>query len=101
MAKRDSKKAAGLAKAGSSADQSGQAKSESTEKTSSKRKWLYSLCLFLLAIIIGAGFVLFGQFPELRRSISFKFIDELYFSKGEEDNANLAGVVKKIEKLYF
>ena len=97
MAKRDSKKAAGLAKAGPSADQSGQAKSDSKEKTSSKRKWLYSLCLFLLAIIIGAGFVLFGQFPELRRSISFKFIDELYFSKGEEDNANLAGVVKKIE----
>ena len=97
MAKRDTKKAAGLAKAGPSADQSGQAKSESTEKTSSKRKWLYSLCLFLLAIIIGAGFVLFGHFPELRRSISFKFMDELYFSKGEEDNANLAGVVKKIE----
>ena len=76
MAKRDTKNAAGLAKAGPSADQSGQAKSDSKEKTSSKRKWLYSLCLFLLAIIIGAGFVLFGHFPELRRSISFKFIDE-------------------------
>ena len=97
MAKRDSKKATGLAKAGPSPDQSGQAKSDSKEKTSSKRKWLYSFCLFLLAIIIGGGFVFFGLFPELRRSISFKFMDELYFSKGEEDNANLTGVGTQIE----
>ena len=40
MAKRDSKKATGLAKAGPSPDQSGQAKSDSKEKISSKRKWL-------------------------------------------------------------
>ena len=78
MAKRDTKKAAGLAKAGPSADQSGQAKSDSKEKTSSKRKWLYSFCLFLSAIIIGGGFVFFGLFPELRRSISLKFMDENY-----------------------
>ena len=97
MAKRDSKKAAGLAKAGPSADQSGQAKSDSKEKTSSKRKWLYSFCLFLLAIIIGGGFVFFGFFPELRRSISLKFMDEIYFSKGEADNTNLTSAVTKIE----
>ena len=97
MAKRDTKKAAGLAKAGPSADQSGQAKSDSKEKTSSKRKWLYSFCLFLLAIIIGGGFVFFGFFPELRRSISLKFMDEIYFSKGEADNTNLTSAVTKIE----
>ena len=97
MAKRDTKKAAGLAKAGPSADQSGQAKSDSKEKTSSKRKWLYSFCLFLLAIIIGGGFVFFGLFPELRRSISLKFMDEIYFSKGEADNTNLTSAVTKIE----
>ncbi len=97
MAKRDTKKAAGLAKAGPSADQSGQAKSDSKEKTSSKRKWLYFFCLFLSAIIIGGGFVFFGLFPELRRSISLKFMDENYFSKGEADNTNLTSAVTKIE----